>query len=552
MKILNRRLPLCEDKKMEFPDRKMLYIRFVILSAVPAVLVAAMTEAVQLGTEYGNLSLGTAAGFFAAGLAILLLTGFCINQCFPVNRKQDFRVMFIVIEMILFVIITMIGIELRLNVLRAVDVISDDYGLYQAADILRSSVRPQPGTALSSFFLTDTEYYAGASLYAELIALFGYNSLALTGAAILFQTITAFCAGAAARIAGGRLSGLIVYALFSCLPQEASLILVPKNDSLYFAVLMAAILLFFLTARLDREKNSAAACFILYFFDGLLFGGSWLIHPLSLPVIVSLFLYLLFLSERSTTEEGAASGAKRKDHSFLKGFLRGLVYLLGAAGSFFALVCLKAQDLQTDTASVLAPYFSRWIREKTYQTGWEAPYPASVQGFYTTSQENQTAALVLLTLCLIALVVSFGVKRKEILPFAALVSGLFCFTEGKYWISTHKLMPVCLFLTGMLAQECYEMFVRIHAAAPVKAADDEEETVPVPVRKLTAQKLPQQAEPPLSQETEEFVFPPLETDMEPEKKEIHFIENPLPVPKKHIPKTLDFDIEISDDDDYDI
>ena len=45
--------------------------------------------------------------------------------------------------------------------------------------------------------------------------------------------------------------------------------------------------------------------------------------------------------------------------------------------------------------------------------------------------------------------------------------------------------------------------------------------------------------------------------------EIKYIENPLPLPKKHEPKTLDyrindfaqdfdFDIEVADDDDFDI
>jgi len=33
---------------------------------------------------------------------------------------------------------------------------------------------------------------------------------------------------------------------------------------------------------------------------------------------------------------------------------------------------------------------------------------------------------------------------------------------------------------------------------------------------------------------------------------IQYIENPLPLPKKHVPKMLDYDIEVPDDDDYDI
>ncbi|MBD5396248.1 MAG: hypothetical protein HDR23_05830 [Lachnospiraceae bacterium] len=53
--------------------------------------------------------------------------------------------------------------------------------------------------------------------------------------------------------------------------------------------------------------------------------------------------------------------------------------------------------------------------------------------------------------------------------------------------------------------------------------------------------------------------------MEKEEKKIKYIENPLPLPKKHVKRTLefkyndpqaelldDFDVKISDDDDFDI
>lgn len=53
--------------------------------------------------------------------------------------------------------------------------------------------------------------------------------------------------------------------------------------------------------------------------------------------------------------------------------------------------------------------------------------------------------------------------------------------------------------------------------------------------------------------------------MEKEEKKIKYIENPLPLPKKHVKRTMefkfndgqgkkadDFDVEIRDDDDFDI
>lgn len=55
------------------------------------------------------------------------------------------------------------------------------------------------------------------------------------------------------------------------------------------------------------------------------------------------------------------------------------------------------------------------------------------------------------------------------------------------------------------------------------------------------------------QEVEEsgIVFDAIEAPDAPDQK-INYIENPLPLPKKHVRKVLDYDYEVSDDDDFDI
>ena len=37
-----------------------------------------------------------------------------------------------------------------------------------------------------------------------------------------------------------------------------------------------------------------------------------------------------------------------------------------------------------------------------------------------------------------------------------------------------------------------------------------------------------------------------------EEKKVTLLDNPLPVPKKHVTSVMDYDYEVSDDDDYDI
>ncbi len=527
---------------MGVPDRKLIYGRFLVLPAIAGVFFAALTAAVQMSSKYGMYGPGIAAGIFAAALMILLLMGLMINHCFPAGSKQNFRVLFLVCEFLIFSVITVIGLELRIHLIQSYSQAVDYYGVYETADILRSSIRPEPGTPFFQLLCKDTEYYAYTAFESLLLSLFGYEETALIYGNLFLQVTGAVCAAGAARVFGGRFSGLTVYTLLMCLPQEAAFVVSLEGTPLYFSIFMTAVFLFAVIVDMEREDHLVLVHFLLYLIDGLLFGIASFLHPVTLAVLAALFLFLCFMREC------------REERPIISGMLRGLVLLAGACIPFFIMLRLKALDLKTSFTAVFYPYLQCYLPEgggqffSNYRTAWSVNPYADVPGGYTLIVENDMTILVMLCLCFVALVFAFVQKRKGAVPGCALFLGLFWLCGcGRVRFDNHLIFLVVLYLAGFLIQEFYLIF---YENGEEKEADDlKVEPMPVVVPADASKKpLSVHPLPPQMTENEEEA----ETEALLPKKEIHYLENPLPGPKKHVPKSLEFDLEVPEDDDFDL
>ena len=354
--------------------------------------------------------------------------------CQEKKQRKGFQIVFTAFEIILLLLITGIGWKMRLYVLNMV------------------------GTATGQNGISPSASYVKESLSALIFSVFGYKESILGVFHFFFVLAGAVFTWAAVRIVGGRILGVIAYATVLCFPEESYLLMEFNTDSLLICIMMAAVFLFLLITKLEKEENPLTACLLLYFTDGLLFGVACFLHPVSMIVVVFLFFSTLFIHGR------------KENQPVLYPLFRGIIYLFASCLGFFCLLVFKAKDLGTDFGTVLMPY----IRS------------------YMTDIENQIMVPGILIPC-----VTFSVTA-----FAGTMIRLFVSANRK--------------------------------KAETKAAQKEnvreevvqEETISEPCAKLPDEKH--------------------------EKKEIHYLENPLPGPKKHVPKTMDFDINVSDDDDFDI
>lgn len=108
-----------------------------------------------------------------------------------------------------------------------------------------------------------------------------------------------------------------------------------------------------------------------------------------------------------------------------------------------------------------------------------------------------------------------------------------------------------LFATGSRPETAVrpEEKAQLAEKAPEKESGSEQSAVP---EKLPEQVPESEAPAAHAQEVAPTEQPQPEQPAKPEPAQVTFLESPLPLPKKHVRKTLDYDIEVAEDDDYDI
>lgn len=195
-----------------------------------------------------------------------------------------------------------------------------------------------------------------------------------------------------------------------------------------------------------------------------------------------------------------------------------------------------------------------------------------MRSFFATeafASMNEQLMLYMPTEFSLPITVDLGVPLWDIPILALLMSvGIFSF-----WISRKvKLKAVWLFTAGLLffmqcmhmnETECFnayallfllcvamagvsvaELFGEKYVPSVTEAIEDEQESEPESVHEMENETVS-------GKENETIPAQSQPEDVE-QKPEIHYIENPLPLPKKKERKVLDYDYEVADDDDFDI
>lgn len=455
-------------------------------------------------------------------LCYLMIKG-CKKKVVPLQISGNY---WVTMEGLLFVVLFAGGFLARLYTVT--DISGTD--MFQMCSIsLQSSQIPNYAGDLMELFVAfykNVFYYVGNSW---IVAVAVQLNMQLISFVVLYFVVRKFA---------GVIAALISYSflLFSPMCISASVALNPTV--MYFAIFVLA--LYFVTESVSRivaKQKVQWYQFISALFIGLFTGAA---VYLDLIGIVAVIFGLTLLG---------GSDGKDKDAKVKYKLVYFILYVLGVLfGVFCMLFVASGFEINNLKDTFLA---------------WESLFvPAYGQPLYlpfgiTFGLREWIYAGLLFFVCLLG-VVGFWESKDKNPQFGPAVSVLLILAL-RYNCHAAQLVDRRILIIGMLAVLagtgiCALLYKEDEVVEEVDMEAEEYEEAPEETAETT--EVVETIEAP---EIAEVV----ETIETPASSEIQFIPNPLPLPKKHVKKTMhygieveeekmDFDIEISEDDDFDI
>ncbi len=273
-----------------------------------------------------------------------------------------------------------------------------------------------------------------------------------------------------------------------------------------------------------NEERCGVVCMLHWLFLGLFTGGLVYLDLSGIAVALVIICALLFLPYHCSI------GGK---------ILQGVVYLLGCAVSVALLLFMEA-ELSSHPFLAVAEAFVR--NQKIHVRMIFPVAPSDEQSF---------------VICLLLAFVAFGMfgffkqsydRGLPSIMLCILVSaGLFL---GSFPINLSALGMLALIMTASCGAQ-YFADLWVGEADAEEGAETDASHSPFGITKMTVI------------ETDEVILEEQSEQTKQSEKKVNFIPNPLPVPKRHVRRELDFgkevadedmkyDIEVSADDDFDI
>lgn len=494
------------------------------------------------GAGFGSLEFPEEYCFPVAGVYSLvagLLVLFLHKQA--VKRKcseSETGMVWLIVEGILLVALLAVGIALRAGQMQYVSGTEADMVYFEAAKVAEGNGIPQV-------------VHGATYIYLELLhlvfLLFGNKLLAAVWLQVVMQCLAGIFLYFAVRRLAGKVPALVMLGFLMLSPYTQSEAMSLSPEGLYLVIF--SLVLWIIACIL--KKNNYRIPF-LYIFEGILIGVCFYFD-------ISGTLLLVFAAGIFTVERDKPVNLWNK---------RGIVFLLNIIGTilgWFAAILLDALVCGKEILGVM----TAWLQ--LYQPA-EFKIPTEAYTVQNSSYVMLINAIVLYAFLVFG-VFSFWCRRKQErqgiwIAMAIALMALQCFQ-----ILTPELMGVTYLylcfavLAGIGVADIYAVSPK---AQPVEFLDEDLEPgayfkCEEPVENVeTAEKVEivEKVEAEEKVETAEKLDTAEKVEPTVEPPKVRFLENPLPLPKKHEAKVMDyritdvadadFDFEVADDDDFDI
>lgn len=489
------------------------------------------------------------AGALLALLFLSFIVALAVKTISDRNSEGKLNVVFNIIETVCIVLVCMAVYELVIQGCSKVYLI-DDWQISGFAQVVAQSneiYANQP--AITDMFIVSPAVFATVKALAIAFNLFGSNEFIASMAFMVLQLLIAFLAARILRLFAGRTAEVITFAALALMPSQLAIPFLRNDRTLGSFFMMLNIYLFVLSRKMAVEDKSMWIRLLVLGLSGFVGAFSIFCAPVSIVVIIFEALYVILQTDDS--------GAFIEEIGYR---ILGFILSLGISVLVFIILCfMKAEVISRSFYEIMLGYLNLFIPNNHSMINlplvWGRDGYADSLLFYSNAFENSIYYGAILGLVFISLLVGWFRKEDKLLipKVCIIVMGIYTFMTGISTLDHLVMMPVLFVLAGSLIgllRDCLKSpqveSEDVVIMTPVRASDEvaqEDEALGV----ITVSDVIAKNNASVDSIDEQKSLPDDEID-----SDLSLIDNPLPLPKKHEIKEMDFDIEVSDDDDFDI
>ena len=479
------------------------YVLWLVYTLFTGVVIIGLASDITGGTV--NTAIVAAGILGAAAILVLLLHFFDLKLSSVLLEKQG---IWNAVQAAVAVVLLAVGIVLRVQ---AVPGAAEDSVYFQLAAVQPNQEVPQ---------IVHGAVYLYVSILHTLFYFLGNKLLVAVWFQIVLQVLCGLFLYCVARRVSGPLAALVTLGIFMCSPVtiEKAVELSPE----LFFLLPVLLVAWGMTGSFEKNLNKTAA-----FLLGILTGVLGYLD-------VSGFFLLLVLAAVvcSQKEAGFGKGTGARAGAFLLG-------LLGAAVGFLGCIVADASMSGKNSIRVLK--------------AWGVLYRPENIVLYTTGEQTAITWEDWMLIVLAMGIFSFWLNRRQDKRSVYTIGICLWLTATGFGIFTPELIGntglyLLLLLWGTVSlEECRSLQ---KAAVVVETADAMEETA-VPKRVAVSETVVVPEGTTVSEKAD--VMEKTDAPEKKQPKKVQYIENPLPLPKKHIKRVMDYSLkEMPDEDDFDL
>ncbi|MDD3414028.1 MAG: hypothetical protein PHY47_08505 [Lachnospiraceae bacterium] len=540
---------------MEIPKKNSYVNAIVMITAIILLGSAVYVCGANIYVQYGAESLGVTAGVFAALIMTLMILSLVVNLWILKSNDKNKKTFAYLAEGFVILLLLILGVKLRILTMQPVP-------FQGSTDYIKS-------VGVLKQLSENPSNYGFLKIASLILALFGYKYSVLIRANLVVQMIASLFAYQVSRNLFGKVSGVLSFAILMIIPSQIHLSFFLFWDFYYLCILFLTVLIYAKLCELQERGKGLIIKGLLFIFVSIFSAYIVFLKPYSIFLVLGFLIYP-FIAQ------------KREKSQWISNLLKSCTYIIVTMGVFGLLLYGKSKDLGVSYQELCNTYEEDFLLNDYFVEANVTPATllqeslrrfesvfatdSYMDSYYKSFRplDNQMIYLNICFMALISLIFLLFERKREIFPLILYFVGVSIALIIKNGTDMEHvvLLPIMAVLCGNILKQMVQRFPKNKkeetnfegiGTEVIEKKDNDDDKIMNPEIAEYLESMKSDFEQKESLDMIELKESSKSKELNlNQKKEIHYIENPLPVPKRHTKKELEYDIEVSEEDDYDV